>query len=191
MCRNRPSDYWLVRRGGRPCAYLALPPSVEASEGTFGLVEWGGHPGDVIAALAALAPKLGLRRISWRPHPHESNVRRELESAGARLDDSEPGRVMVRIVDFEGLMKALAGYVREILGERVADGLSFRSADEETFIIHLGDQELKVQGYGPLVELLFGTGLAGLEGGIGAGPLREPLEALLPLPLAQYDMTYA
>jgi len=87
-------------------------------------------------------------------------------------------------------MAALQGHVREVLGEGLAERLSFQTVGREEFRVVCGEQSLTVRGYATLTRLLFGEGLAALPA-LPGGPLREALEALLPLPALQFDMTFA
>lgn len=190
VCTNTQAHYWLVRRGDVPTGYFALPV-VPEEDGLANVREWGGEWADVVAALPAAASPVGVRRVRWRLYPHETEARRYLEEAGARFEGNLPGVGTVKVIDFEALMRALTGYVTEVLGEKLAERIEFRESGGESFQICLDDEDLSIHSYGTLVEILFGGGAAALPQELQPGPLSEALGALLPLPLPQYSMTYA
>jgi len=189
-CQGYPSSFWLARRGGEPVAYFSLPLEAEGSE-PCPVSEWGGHMADVVAGLARVAAQVGCKEAAFRLYPHELAERRALEEAGARLEGTVQMQGTIRVVDFEGLMRALSGYLCEVLGSDVAGQLEFCTSDKETYCIRRGREEVKVSGAGTLAQLLFAEGVAALPGGMTQGPLRDTLEELLPLPVPQYDMMFA
>jgi hypothetical protein len=134
---------------------------------------------------------MGCKKTWWRLHLHETEARRDLLAAGAVSQGRALMQGTARVVGLEALMDALSGYMREVLGEAHAGRLSFHTRGEEQFAIRCGSDELAVSGHAALIELLFGTGVDGLPGGIPAGHLCDTLKALLPLTMAQYDMTYS
>jgi len=190
-CQGRPSDYWLVRRGEEASAYFAFPDRAQDARGVCELREWGGQVEDIIAALPQVGRAAGCKGVLWRLYPHETRARRAIEAAGARGAGPTAVQGTARVVNADALMASLAGYVAEVLGAEVARRLELRTLDGERFRIRYGTQEMTVRGHGGLTRLLFGEGLEALPGSLAPGPLRDALQALLPLPIAQFDMTYA
>jgi GNAT superfamily N-acetyltransferase len=190
-CQGCPSTYWVVRRGGEPTAYFCMPNRPETKEGLCELREWGGRPLDVIAALPKVARLRGCTCLRWRLYPHEVEARLGLLAAGAHDEGPALMQGTGRVADFVALMNALRGYMAELLGEERAAELEFREPGKETFSIHAGDEKLSIPDYATLTDLLFGKALEALPAPMPDGKLKEALSALLPFPIAQYDMTYS
>jgi len=190
FCMNHSSEFWLARRAGQPVAYLILRVDLVDGQRVCTVVERGGRAREAVGALQMLAREKGFDTVRWRIYPHEDELAAELRSAGALQSGLDTMHGTLRIIDFESLMGALAGYIAEILGEDTAGDLSFSELPGERFAMRSGEQEAVVSGYGQLAEVLFGAGLDALSAPLAEGPLKRALSEVLPLPALHYDLSY-
>ena len=191
FCANHASQFWLVRRGAHPAAYLIFRTYLENEQKVVSVTEWGGSARDAVQALVTLARQSGAQKVRWSTHRHERDLAAELERAGGSQVAANTMQGTLRIVNFELLMEALSGYMAELLGEDVARDMAFKELAGESFSVRMRGQEALVTGHAQLAEFLFGGGRDALPEPIEEGPLKEALSAVLPFPALRYDLTYA
>ena len=191
VCRNRLSEFCLARRDGEPTAYGIF--RVEDNDGSRDCIvtEWGGRPRDALLAVSRRVRQEDWSRSVWTLYPHERHMADVLEQCGARFEGCQAADGSLRIANFPALMEALRGYLAELVGRRSADALEFGDSGGDVFSIALGDERARIEGYGKLAEVIFGTGLDALPESLPDGRLRRTLSALLPLSPMNYDFSYA
>lgn len=190
VCAGRPGEFWLIRRDGRPSAYLILSTGLGEKQDEWVVKEWGGSVRDALGALCELREREGLPKVHWTTYPHERELAAALERAGACRTGSTTMGGMLRVTNFVALMETLRGYSAERLDWKDAAALEFEELPGERFSIRVGDESLTIDGYGPLAEALFGPAPPAAVSG-ARGRLRHLLERLLPFPAVRYDLTYA
>lgn len=187
-CQGHISAFWLVRNNEKPSAYFVLPENPGSDDDICPLREWGGEPEGVIAGLSRVADTLGCKGVRWRLYPHETRARGALMAAGAEFEGAVQTQGSIRIVNFVRLISSLSDYFAEKIGEITTDALRANSSGE-TFKLELADEKLEINGWDNLAECLFNEDAATIAA-LDAGPLKNALNELLPLPCPQYNFSY-
>ena len=191
VCRNRLSKFCLASRNGQPTAYGIFRVEEVGGETECVVTEWGGRPEDAFLAVSRRVREEKWARSQWTLYPHENHMAHVLESSDARLRGEQAAEGSLRVADFVGLMEALRGHFRELIGREMADSLQFQQCAPDLFSIGLNEESVRIQGHGKLAEVIFGPGLHARSEPVPEGDLRDALSVLFPLSPMNYDFSYA
>jgi hypothetical protein len=191
----QPGRLWIVRRGGRPVAYLASqPPGAEGSRrpGIAAIEEFAGDRWAIAEAAPTVARQMGAAAVELVGPDGDLPLAAEAAVRGWEVETARfPGTVGV--LRPRELLAALAPWMEERLGSGTAARLRVHVGETETRF-ELEGEVLTLPTGGPLAALLFGgepeegvppPGDRAPSGGVGA-----LLQALFPLPLPVYGYNF-
>lgn len=175
---------YLVKNNGNFNGYIILQISnntIKSGE----LVEFAGDRESICGALVNAARTLGLSNITVYSSIYDP-INSCLMDIGAEMKDSHQLGT-VKVINFTSLMEKLRPYFAQYLPMEINEALEFRES-ENTYLIDVMGEELKIEGQNDLNHLLFGNDRGGkigdelIEAINGRPHVRQFVESVFPLP---------
>jgi GNAT superfamily N-acetyltransferase len=176
---------YLVRRDGRPVAYIVMAFDREEAARRAHIVEYAGDRASVFAAARTIADRIGMVSIGGSCLPDDDEAEQVLAEAGATLERRQLGGHTFAVID-EGLMDAFRPWLLERLGPEAGAQIDLVHTDG-SWSIAVGEAEISVGGPSQINSLLFGGSVSGL---VGPPDAIGTLERVLPLPWLLPGMDY-
>jgi len=185
VCENHPATPYLVKRGGKPAAYLVVH---ETRKGENRVTEWAGDRRLVAGALSSIAKQQPVDVFHLKVPEHDAALRAQLEGALVAAEPV-PGYYTLKVLGPLALWRAALPLARERAGD-AANEVGVRLTLDGHVEFRLGADALCLD-WDKLPRAFFGDADgADREWFAGAGALGEVLAKALPLPTLRYGYNY-
>jgi hypothetical protein len=186
---NRPSGFWLVRRGAEAVAYIIFNVPRPDDKQTR-IAEYAGSRTAVVGALPLILSHYGLQKLTLHVHGTDIVLRALMDERGVAASPA-PGSGSVRMTNFPQFMERMRPYLEETLGLQEAGKLSFAEEPDERFILDCGGERVMIPNRGDVSRFLFGQPDRSDEALLPADhPVVRALRPALPMPTLWYGISY-
>jgi GNAT superfamily N-acetyltransferase len=186
---NRPSGFWIVRRGAEAAAYIIFNVP-RPDDKQIRIAEYAGSRTAVVGALPLILAHYGLQKLTLHALGTDTVVRGLMDERGVASAPA-PGSGSVRMTNFAQFMDRMRPYLEETLGLEEARKLSFAEETDDRFILAWGGERVMIPNRGDVSRFLFGQPDGSDEGILSADhPVARALRPALPMPTLWYGISY-